>query len=285
MIASAAADTGTCGAEGGVLSGVFTATAVPDCSDSGCVAGFDDPADQIAITVAGGAGGLFDVAVVYRSPFGWKQTWLLLNGVLVGGLVLPGVETFSSVPVGRMLLRLGDNMVTLQSNWGCYEIDALQPTPAPAAPPGGFLTDGRSNFLDFLRRFHAHPRVGALGEVGDFKYRPRAGSICMVGDRCVDVVGGNRVNGTRSSFGIASGAVRRSGPYEVTAPCVLGKCLDIKVTAATGRGTKAGTPVQMWGCWGSPTQRWVPQPARSVLRPLPGRSGRPHPARHPPADL
>ncbi|MEU0558113.1 CBM35 domain-containing protein [Dactylosporangium sp. NPDC006015] len=73
------------------------AVAVPGFSGTGYVAGFDDPADTVTITVPGGPGGLFDLSVRYRSPFGDKQTRLLLNGAPAGDLLLPGTETFAEV--------------------------------------------------------------------------------------------------------------------------------------------------------------------------------------------
>lgn len=131
-VAPAAADPGVYEAEDGLLAGVVAASDTPGFSGSGYVAGFDDAADQV--TVAGDAGGLYDLAVVYRSPFADKQT-RLLNGAPAGDLMLPGSETFTSVPAGRVLLRAGDNTVILHSNWGWYEIDALRLTPAPVPLP------------------------------------------------------------------------------------------------------------------------------------------------------
>jgi glycosyl hydrolase family 26/carbohydrate binding protein with CBM35 domain/ricin-type beta-trefoil lectin protein len=538
-------------AEDGLLAGVVAASDTPGYSGSGYVAGFDEAADQVTVTVAGGAGGLYDLAVVYRSPFGDKQTRLLLNGAPTGDLVLPGSETFTSVPAGRVLLRAGDNTVTLQSNWGWYEIDALRLTPAPAPPPhqvsgalvnpdasaearslmtyladnygrtivsgqqdmasiqwletnvgkapaiagldmmdyspsrvergatshavdealawdarggittfvwhwnapsglvdqpgkewwrgfytdattfdlaaaladpdgddyrlllrdidaiavqlkrlqdarvpvlwrplheaeggwfwwgakgpgpakqlwrlmydrlthhhglnnliwvwnsagagwypgddvvdllsvdsypqagdhgavsatydrlrdlgrdrkvvglsevgsipdpdltaayhadwsyfvtwgGGFLTDGQSNSLDFLRKVYTDPRVITLDELGDVKHWPRTGAIQTATGKCVatnsktdgapiflaDCIGG----------GAQTWTVRSDGTLRA-----LGKCLDIKSTAATGWGTKRGTRVQLWDCWGGPMQRWVAQSDGSLRNPHSGR--------------
>ena len=135
VIEWAAADPGVYEVENGVLTGVFAAPGTPGYSGSGYVAGFDDGTDQVAVTVAGGGGGLHDLAVVYRSSFGDKRTRLLLNGVPAGDLLLPGSDIVASVPARRVLLRTGDNTVALQSNWGWYEIDALCLTPTLAPPP------------------------------------------------------------------------------------------------------------------------------------------------------
>ncbi|MGI5183205.1 CBM35 domain-containing protein [Dactylosporangium sp. CA-152071] len=95
--ASAATASTTYEAESGTLQGVTVADTVPGFSGTGYVAGFDDPADTVTITVPGGPGGLFDLSVRYRSPFGDKQTRLLLNGAPAGDLLLPGTETFAEV--------------------------------------------------------------------------------------------------------------------------------------------------------------------------------------------
>ena len=131
----ALAATATYEVEDGALSGVSVSAAEPGFSGRGYVTGFDDAADSVTVTVPGGAsGGLYDLTARYRSPFGAKQSRLVVNGVPAGDLALPSSAGFAETPAGRVLLRAGDNQLTFQSNWGFYDLDAVRLTPAPPRP-------------------------------------------------------------------------------------------------------------------------------------------------------
>ncbi|GAA3232738.1 glycosyl hydrolase [Dactylosporangium siamense] len=121
-------------AEDGARQGVEVYSAVPGYSGSGYVGGFDAADDQVTMTVQS-AGGLFDLTLRYRSPYGAKKTSLLLNGTPIGDVDLPGTDAFTDVAAGRVLLNPGANTITVRSNWGYYDIDAIRLTDAPAPPP------------------------------------------------------------------------------------------------------------------------------------------------------
>jgi hypothetical protein len=122
-------------AETGTLHGVSVDTSTPGYSGTGYVDGFDDAGDSLTVTVPDSPGGLYDLTLRYDSPFGDKKTTLLLNGAGAGEVALPGSDGFTTAPAGKVLLKAGDNTITVQSDWGWYDIDALILTPVPPRPP------------------------------------------------------------------------------------------------------------------------------------------------------
>lgn len=127
-------------AEDGELRGVTVGSAGTGFSGAGYVEGFDAADDQVTITVPDSPGGLFDVTVHYRAPFGAKVTSMLLNGKGAGDVPLPASDAFTTADAGRVLLEPGDNTVTFRSNWGWYHIDAVGIAPTP--PRGPHRVDG-----------------------------------------------------------------------------------------------------------------------------------------------
>ncbi|MFC9329736.1 glycosyl hydrolase [Kitasatospora sp. NPDC057015] len=122
-------------AEDGQLNGVQSASAEPGHSGTGYVEGFDAPDDTVTVTVPDSPGGLYDLTVRYRSPYGDKKTALRLNGAGAGEVSLASSTVFADAPAGRVLLRAGVNTVALQTDWGWYQIDAISLAPAPPPPP------------------------------------------------------------------------------------------------------------------------------------------------------
>ncbi|TDC77835.1 glycosyl hydrolase, partial [Streptomyces hainanensis] len=135
---SVAADTqavSTYEAEDGTLRGVNVASTAPGYSGTGYVEGFDVAEDEVEITIPDSPGGLHELGVVYRAPYGQKNAVLLLNGAGHGEVTLTPTDAFTSVSAGRVLLEPGDNTVTVRSGWGWYEIDAITVSPVPPRPP------------------------------------------------------------------------------------------------------------------------------------------------------
>ncbi|GAB2610808.1 hypothetical protein GCM10027168_49640 [Streptomyces capparidis] len=122
-------------AEDGQLHGVTVGSSAEGFSGTGYVEGFDASDDQVTITVPGGPGGLYDLTVHYRAPYGSKVSSLLLNGKGAGDVPLPESHTFTTAEAGRVLLKPGDNTVTLRSFWGWYQIDAISLAPTPPRGP------------------------------------------------------------------------------------------------------------------------------------------------------
>jgi mannan endo-1,4-beta-mannosidase len=121
-------------AENGVRTGVTAATAAAGYTGSGYVTGFDAAGDSVAIPVPMATAGHYELAVRYRSAAGPKNASLLLNGAPLGEVRLDASATFREASAGRVELRAGTNTVTVQSNWGWYDIDAISLTPVGARP-------------------------------------------------------------------------------------------------------------------------------------------------------
>ncbi|MFI0791488.1 CBM35 domain-containing protein [Micromonospora rubida] len=90
-------------AESGTLTGVTVETAAAGYSGTGYVAGFDAADDQVAIPVPDSPGGLFELTVAYRAPYGQKTASLLLNGAGNGDVVLPASTEWATVAAGKVL--------------------------------------------------------------------------------------------------------------------------------------------------------------------------------------
>ncbi|WP_158674658.1 glycosyl hydrolase [Streptomyces hoynatensis] len=133
--AGAAAETEVYEAEDGALQGVTVGSSAAGYSGTGYVEGFDAAEDQVTITIPDSPGGLYDLTLTYRAPYGEKYALLRLNGSGHGEVNLPATDAFTSVPAGKVLLREGENTLTVVNDWGWYEIDAIALTPVPPRPP------------------------------------------------------------------------------------------------------------------------------------------------------
>ncbi|MDT0343489.1 glycosyl hydrolase [Streptomyces litchfieldiae] len=122
-------------AEDGELIGVTAASTAPGFSGTGYVEGFDTADDRVVVTIPDSPGGLYDLTVHYRAPYGQKNAVLQLNGAGMGEVTLPETTEFSTVAAGKVLLEEGANTITVQNGWGWYEIDALSIAPVPPRPP------------------------------------------------------------------------------------------------------------------------------------------------------
>ena len=109
-------------------------------------------------------------------------------------------------------------------------------------------------------------RTGLLTALGT----PGAtGAISGLGGRCLDIVGGGTVNGTRVQVWDCTG-----GANQVWLPLLggmlknpqSGRCLDVY-----GAGTANGTPLQIWDCNGTANQLWWTLPNGSIENPVSGR--------------
>ncbi|UCM91390.1 glycosyl hydrolase [Streptomyces marincola] len=122
-------------AEDGELQGVTVASTAPGFSGTGYVEGFDEADDQVTVTIPDSPGGLYELTVHYRGPYGRKNAVLRLNGEGMGEVTLPETTEFSTAPAGKVLLEPGDNTISVVNGWGWYEIDALALAPVPPRPP------------------------------------------------------------------------------------------------------------------------------------------------------
>ncbi len=135
-VPSAAAADGWIEAEDGLLTGTVVETAVEGFSGSGYVAGFDEPADSLTITIPDSPGGLHDLTILYASPHGPKNAGLSLNGVPLGEVPLRESAAFTEATGSKLDLAEGDNTLTFTTGWGWYLVDAIAVTPSAPPEPG-----------------------------------------------------------------------------------------------------------------------------------------------------
>jgi mannan endo-1,4-beta-mannosidase len=122
-------------AEDGTLQGVTVGSSASGYSGTGYVEGFDEDGDRVDITIPDSPGGLYELTVHYRGPYGQKNAQLQLNGAGLGEVTLPETTEFSTVPAGKILLEEGDNTVSVLNGWGWYELDAIALAPVAPRPP------------------------------------------------------------------------------------------------------------------------------------------------------
>jgi hypothetical protein len=86
------------------------------------------------------ARGLFDLTLRHRSPYGAKKTSLLLTDTPIRDVDLSGSDAFTDVAAGRVLLNPSANTISVRSNWGYCDINALRLTNAPAPRLGSLIS-------------------------------------------------------------------------------------------------------------------------------------------------
>ena len=129
-------------AELGDLNKVTVATTPTGFSGTGFVTGFTNSDDNnVSISFNLPTAGLYQLAVGYTSPFGFKQANVTTNGskAAVSFTGTTPAAPFSSANGGQVLLPAGFNTIVIGGNYGYYGIDYVQLTPTtvalPAKPP------------------------------------------------------------------------------------------------------------------------------------------------------
>jgi len=119
-------------AETGALEGGVTAGA-DGTGYSGTGYAFMQGSGSITLTYNAQSAGLYDFAVGYRAPFGYKETNVLLNGQPSSSVPLPETSEFTERSAGKLLLQEGENTIRFEPGWGWYHLDYISLT--PSAPP------------------------------------------------------------------------------------------------------------------------------------------------------
>lgn len=119
-------------AENGVIGeGASVLMDAPGYSGTGYV--FMSGSGTITLTYNAASEGLYDFAIGYQAPYGYKETSVLLNGSPVASVPLEQTTEFSEKQAGKLLLQAGENTITFEPFWGWYNIDYVSLT--PTAPP------------------------------------------------------------------------------------------------------------------------------------------------------
>jgi hypothetical protein len=93
---------------------------------------------------------------------------------------------------------------------------------------------------------------------------PRPGPVTGVGSgRCIDIPGGNPVDGTQVQLLSCNNTAAQSWAYVDGTVRAMGKCLDVRGAVSQDR-----TPVQIFTCNGTQAQHWQYDPRTGELRTL-----------------
>lgn len=105
-------------------------------SGSGYITGFQSDADQVAFHPKSKAGGLYKLAMGYRSH-GRKGYEVEVNDLgLAGMMESTAGDKFGVQAIGTVELEPGKNTVTIHKGWGFYDVDYIELTPTgPTALP------------------------------------------------------------------------------------------------------------------------------------------------------
>jgi len=121
-------------AENAVLNGVTVVNSSPGYSGTGYVGNFANDADSVKFIIPSDTAGLFNLQVQYQSPYGFKNTRMVVNGGSSAEIAFQQTDKFTLADAGKVLLQPGNNTIEFQRDWGWYFIDSLQVRPAARRP-------------------------------------------------------------------------------------------------------------------------------------------------------
>lgn len=145
-------------AELAVMHGTHSDDQASGYSGGGYVAGFDEAGDRLVFTVSAPASALYELAIGYRAPYGDKQLQLSFNGSPAGSVEIRRTDVFAETAAGKLMLREGDNELSILNGWGWYEIDYIKlkiagkavPRDIGKTPVDAMATDEARRLLAFL---------------------------------------------------------------------------------------------------------------------------------------
>lgn len=121
-------------AENATLNGVGTATEYQGYSGASYAWGFDNATDNVTFTFQAPSAGLYELSVIFVSPYGDKKTTLQVNGQTSEQDFRNTNGSFSTLLVGKVPLNAGQNTISFTHNWGYYGIDYILLKPASDDP-------------------------------------------------------------------------------------------------------------------------------------------------------
>ena len=164
-------------AETGELAGTAVMTDGGGFTGAGYVGKFEAQNATVRFHVAARAG-IYEVKIRYKAP-SEKGYDLSVNGKKASGMFAASPERFSVASAGKVELKEGDNILSIERGWGYYQIDALDLTPASAPAPlkkiAPRLADpqatpkARALMASILSRYGSQTLSGQQN-VGDVKY-------------------------------------------------------------------------------------------------------------------
>lgn len=112
-------------AETGTLSGTQISTQLSGYSGAGYVTGFDGDGDKVTLTMDVHSG-VYDLYIVFASPFGDKFNYVFVNGDNAGSIAFPLASSFVEKKVGKIFLNEGSNTISIVKDWGYFHVDNIR---------------------------------------------------------------------------------------------------------------------------------------------------------------
>jgi len=117
-------------AEDGVVTGLYIDNALPGFSGSGYVTCFENPGDEVRITINPPAAGFYTLRIAYAAD-NPKFNPVLINDSIQGNRLFQKTNGFTEMEFGRIRLNAGANTVRIGSDWGQIAVDYIRIEPAP----------------------------------------------------------------------------------------------------------------------------------------------------------
>ena len=119
----------------------------------GYVSGLLKDGDNIKWTVKAATAGTYEARLRYSSPYGKKETELVVNGAKTAATLPATQDVFETASLGKVTLKAGDNSVIINKDWGYYDVDAIDFVPveaatAPASVPASAEAEGGKLHLE-----------------------------------------------------------------------------------------------------------------------------------------
>lgn len=113
-------------AEHGALNGTAMSSNKPDHWGEGYVTGFTEEGDSVTVTAESSFTGMRKLRLRYCSQFSEKEARVYVNGKKAVSPRLPKSDEFTvSSPIGEFEFKRGENTVTIEKNWGYFDIDCV----------------------------------------------------------------------------------------------------------------------------------------------------------------
>lgn len=122
-------------AEKAALTGTTVQTKIPGYRGTGYAGEFQTDGAKAVWEIPQAHGGLYQATIRYAAPYGTKGYDLVVNGARLSGMFAATKSAWAEQPAGQVELHDGANTVSIEKGWGYYDIDALDLSPAAAAPP------------------------------------------------------------------------------------------------------------------------------------------------------
>lgn len=113
-------------AEEAELIGVQIGQSTQGFSGIGYVTGFDNDGDKVVFRFTHEKDEKVQLYIGYAAPYGTKNNLVYVNGNNLGNLTFPENKKFSELDAGKINLKKGENVLSIEKRWGWFEVDYIR---------------------------------------------------------------------------------------------------------------------------------------------------------------